>query len=298
MSELAYIKIQKELPYLNPALKKIGHYILNHPERCKTISTKNLADACDVAESTITRFVKTIGFSSFQEMKISLAEYLTTTEVLQNEEENPKLYEDLNSSDTMEQVIQKLVYRNTETLTETMNMLNLTALQQAVDLVSNADTITLISQGYSNVAANEAMMMFSRIGKKCILFEDECNQLMAASVCKDTDLFIGISNSGRTKKVSETLRIAKSNQGKTIGITAFENSPVAQNSDIVLITPTQSKTAETGITWEMISSKTAQILIIDVLCSCYSLKHFDDVLKKMDATYHALKNTRTPRQEQ
>lgn len=295
MKEQAYISIQKELPYLKPALKKIGSYILDNPEQCKTISTKSLAQACDVAESTITRFVKTIGFSSFQEMKISLAEYLTTTEVLNSEDENPKLYEDLMSSDSMDQVIQKLVYRNTATLTETMQALNPSALQKAINYISEADTIILTSQGFSNVAANEAMMMFSRVGKKCILFEDECNQLMAASVCKKTDLFIGISNSGRTKKVIDTLRIAKSNHGKTIGITAFEDSPVAAYSDVALITPTKSNAAENGITWELTSSKTAQILIVDILCACYSLSHFDSILKKMDSTYQALKNTRTPK---
>lgn len=295
MSELAYITIQKELPYLKPALKKIGYYILDNPERCKTITTKSLAEACDVAESTITRFVKTIGFSSFQELKISLAQYLTTTEVMHPEEENPKLYEDLTSSDSMEQIIQKLVYRNTTVLTETMHVLNLKALQQAVNYVSKADTIIVVSQGFSSVAACEAITMFSRIGKRCIFLEDESNQLMIASVCKKTDLFIGISNSGRTKKVVDTMRIAKANRGKTIGITAFENSPLVQCSDISLITPTKSKSAETGITWEMTSSKTSQLLVIDALCACYSIIHFDNTLEKMNATYRALKNTRTPK---
>lgn len=295
MSEQAYIKIQKDLPYLNPALKKIGSYILDNPDECKTISTKSLAQACEVAESTITRFVKTVGFSSFQELKISLAEYLTTNEVLRSEDENPKLYEDLTAEDSMEQVIQKLVYRSTTTLTETMQALNPAALKKAVDCISQAETIILSSQGFSDVAACEALMMFSRVGKKCILFQDECNQLMAASVCKKTDLFIGISNSGRTKKVIDTLRIAKSNHGKTIGITAFEDSPVASYSDVAIITPTKSKAAENGITWELSSSKTAQILIIDILCACYSLKYFDNILEEMNATYQALKDTRTPK---
>lgn len=294
MDNKVYNAIRQELPYLNPALRRIGDYILQNPETCKTITIKSLANSCQVAESTVTRFVKEMGYSSFQELKISLAEYLMTSELLNTPDSDTKLYEDINKSDSLEQVIEKLVYRNTFTLNETRQNLNIAMINQAVDYICDADTLILSSQGFSNIAASEAVMMFSRIGKKCILFGDECNQLMAASVCRPSDLFIGISNSGRTKKVVETLKIVKENLGRTIGITSFDESPVAHYSDIPIITPTKSKSTENGMTWELASAKTAQILVIDVLCACYSLRHYDETLKNMDATYQALKNTRNP----
>ena len=61
--------IYKELSYLNPALRRIGDYIINNPEKCKTITIKELATACEVAESTVTRFVRETGFDSYQQLK-------------------------------------------------------------------------------------------------------------------------------------------------------------------------------------------------------------------------------------
>lgn len=294
MNNKAYAAIQRALPYLNPALKRIGTFILENPEQCKTITTKSLASSCGVAESTVTRFVKEIGFSGFQELKISLAEYLTSTE-LQNAEPLPFMsYEDISPSDSINEVIQKLTFQNNTILNETMQSLNPEPLQQAVECIKKAELILIISQGFSSVAAQEAKIMFSRIGKRCVLYEDECNMRMAASICKPTDLLMGISNSGRTKIVTESLQIAKEHGGMTIGITSFEDSPLALQSDIAVITPTKSKYTENGMTWELASAKTAQLLVIDILCTCYSMKYRDDALHQMEVTYQALKDTRHP----
>lgn len=292
MNNKAYTAIKRELPYLNPALKRIGNYILDNPEECKTITTKSLAAACGVAESTVTRFVKEIGFSGFQELKISLAEYLTSNETSKDDGVSSMLYEALSSLDSMSEVVYKLAYRNICILKDTMQTLRTDTLEKAIEYIARAEVIILCSQGYSSVASCEAKVMFARIGKKCVFYEDECSLLMAASACKPTDLFISISNTGRTKIVTDTIALAKEHGGMTIGITSFEDSPLAVNSDIAIITPARSKAVESGITWEMASAKTAQLLVIDILCACYSLEYYNEVVDKMDVTYQAIKNTR------
>ncbi len=61
--------IYKQVPYLNPALRRIAEYILEHPDQFKTITINELAVACDVAESTVTRFVKEIDLGSLSRVK-------------------------------------------------------------------------------------------------------------------------------------------------------------------------------------------------------------------------------------
>ena len=294
MERNAISLIRQNLEYMNPALKRIAEYIMGHLEESKTITTRQLASICNVAESTVTRFVRELGFGGFAEMKINIAEYLTKNQLPQNGE-NDKIYEDINKDDSTEDVIEKLAYRNTMALTDTQQTLNPEAVNAAVDLIDKADTIIFCCQGFSRIAASEGVMRFLRAGKKCILFEDESVQLMLAAICGPRDVFIGISNTGRTGKVIETLQVAHDNGCSTIAITSFENSPIVHHSDVLLLTPTKSKATETGTTWESASSKTAQILVIDVLCACYTLRHYRHTLKYMDASYQALKNTRVSR---
>ena len=42
--------IYKQAPYLNPALRRIAEYVIEHPEQCKSMTIKQLATACGVAE--------------------------------------------------------------------------------------------------------------------------------------------------------------------------------------------------------------------------------------------------------
>ena len=86
MEKNIVLLIHQHMGYLNPALKRLATYILDNLEQCKTITTKALASTCEVAESTVTRFVREIGFSSFQEFKISIAEYLTQNQMAAGEE--------------------------------------------------------------------------------------------------------------------------------------------------------------------------------------------------------------------
>lgn len=286
--------IRQNMSCLNPALKKLAEYILANLEECKTITTKSLAATCDVAESTVTRFVREIGYGSFQELKITIAEYLTQNQMNQGEQDE-RLYEDLSVDDTAQDMIEKLAYRGSMVLAATRESLEIATLEAAVDIVDNASTVLFCCEGFSKLAAQEAVMRFLRTGKKCLLFEDQSSQLMLASVVGPEDALIGISNSGRTHKVVDSLKIARSRGCKTVAITSFEDSPIVQHADATLLTPTKSRGPESGTTWEAASSQTAQMLVVDALCACHSLRHYSDTVTSMNTTYTAIKDTRYPR---
>ncbi|MHB8062306.1 MAG: MurR/RpiR family transcriptional regulator, partial [Ruminiclostridium sp.] len=275
---------------LNPALQRIGQYILDYPEKCKTMTIKDLSAACGVAESSITRFVKEVGFDSYPDLKIAIAEYLTKNNASTASENY--IYEDISKDDSVLTIVEKVFFHNVQMLSQTKQMLNPDELNRAVEALESADTIIFSCKGSSSVAAEEAVMRFTRAGKKCVFFRDESIQLMTASISTKNDVVIGISNSGSSISVVNTLELARKNGSKTIGITAFENSPLASNSDILLFTPTKQTENSDGMSWESTSSKTAQILIIDILYACFAVKHFSDTFNYLDKTYKALRNTR------
>jgi DNA-binding MurR/RpiR family transcriptional regulator len=136
------------------------------------------------------------------------------------------------------------------------------------------------------------VIRFSRAGKKCLLFRDESLQLITASAASPKDVAIGISNSGRSVSVVRAMALARKNGVRTIGITAFENSPLAKNTDVVLYTPTKQSDSEDGFGWEATSSKTAQILVLDILYACYAARRYESTRFHMKESYEAIRFTR------
>jgi DNA-binding MurR/RpiR family transcriptional regulator len=284
--------IYRKAPYLTRSLRRIADYILEHPDRCKTMTIKDLASASQVAESSVTRFVKEIGLKSYQEFKMALVEALTLNGVSGLPSQDTHVYEDISRTDSVETIVDKVVYRHIQTLTETKRRLDLFELGKAVEAIEKAQAILFCCMGSSGIAAEEGVMRFTRAGKKCLLFKDQSIQLMTSAIVGPDDVVIGISNSGYSTAVIESLKLAQSKGAPTIVITSFENSPLVKVADIALFTPTKSPPHGPGLYWEATTSKSAQTLVIDLLCACYAVRHFDETLIFLEETFLAVRSTR------
>jgi len=117
--EILLLKIRGLLPSLNPALKKIGEFVLEDPGNIKHMRIKDLAQQCSVAEATVTRFVKTIGLGSFQELKIKIAEITTD-----RREAEEQVYDDVSRNDSLQSIVEKIVFTNIEAMRNTRKVID------------------------------------------------------------------------------------------------------------------------------------------------------------------------------
>ena len=279
--------IYKQAPYLNPALRRIAEYVIEHPEQCKSMTIKQLATACGVAESTVTRFVKEINLASYQELKIAIAETLSSTDGAETSMPERYVYEGILSTNSGQMIVDKVVHRNIQTLTDTKQRLNMTELDKAVLAIEQAQVIVFSCMGSSAVAGEEGVMRFTRAGKKCLLFRDQSIQLMTTAIVNERDVVIGISNSGRSTPVIECLKLAQTKGAKTICITSFDDSPLVKYADIALFTPTKSPPPGLDLYGEATTSVSAQILVLDVLYAGYAVRNIDETLEFLEDTYAA-----------
>jgi DNA-binding MurR/RpiR family transcriptional regulator len=287
--------IYRKKGYLNPALRRIGEFTLGHPDLCKTMTISELAIACDVAESTVSRFVREIGLKSYQDLKIALTEavYANDADARQQDSTQKSFYENVNRDDSTETIIEKVAFRNLQTLKGAKQQLDIEEIDRAVDIINGAGTLLFSCMGSSAVAAEEAVMRFTRAGKKCLLYRDESIQLMTAAVVGGDDALLGVSNSGRSAPVVNALKLAKSRGVPTIAITSFEDSPVAKLSDIAIFTPTKTPPPGLDLYGEATTSVSAQLFVIDVLYTSFAARNFDETLRYLEMTYAtAIKDTR------
>ena len=74
------LKIQTSYNQLTKAEKKIADFILENKENVIYMSITELANACEVGETSVYRFCRTLEFGGYQEFKMELSLYLASNE--------------------------------------------------------------------------------------------------------------------------------------------------------------------------------------------------------------------------
>lgn len=246
-------KIRSYYAKLSEKEKKIADYILDNPENIIHSTINEVAEDLNVADATVFRFCKRLGFKGYQAMKIALASEIITP--------IQQIHEEITEEDDEKTISEKAFQSNIRTLENTLNILDQTSIKKAIDLLIQADRVEFYGTGGSSVIAMDGFHKFVRTGIKAFAFIDSHFQLMSASQLTDKDVAVVISHSGTNKDTISILKTAKKNGAKTIGITSYPKSPIAQIADVALYTSSE----ETEFRSEALSSRIAQLSLIDAL---------------------------------
>ncbi|MGO4887470.1 MurR/RpiR family transcriptional regulator [Anaerobacillus sp. MEB173] len=246
-------RIRSSYPQFSDKEKIIADYILNNPDKIIHLTINQIAEDLNVAEATVFRFCKRIGFKGFQAMKIALASESTAP--------IKEIHEEFNIDDDEKTVAEKVFKSNIRTLEETLQVIDGASFKKAVQAILHANRVEFYGSGGSGTVAEDAHHKFLRTGIQTIAYIDSHLQLMSASQLTENDVIVLISHSGSNKDLLQALELAKEIGVTTIGITALGKSPLSQGVDIPLYTVSE----ETELRFEALASRLAQLSIIDAL---------------------------------
>ncbi|KOS69106.1 transcriptional regulator [Lysinibacillus contaminans] len=235
--------------------KKVADYILENIKGVIYMSITDLADACNVGESSVFRFCKTMDLKGYQEFKIVLAHSISL------DNETPQLSSMITMQDTIEELASKALSSNINALTETFNLITENNISNAVESMVQAERIHFFGVGTSLMTAMEAKNKFMRITNKTECSLDSHLQVMSAALMTEKDVAILISYSGSTKDTIEVAKVAKERGAKIISITRFAKSPLTSFSDITLLCGANEGPLQGG----SLSAKIAQLYLLDLL---------------------------------
>ncbi|RDI43162.1 MurR/RpiR family transcriptional regulator [Falsibacillus pallidus] len=255
--------IRTNYSILSDTEKRIADYILKNPEQIIHRSINQLADELNVADSTVFRFCKRIGFKGYQALKISLA-----SEVMGALKD---IHEEIRQGDNVLTVSEKVFQSNIKTIEDTMHLLDQMTMDNAVEVLCQAKKIFFFGNGGSGIIAMDAYHKFIRTGLPVYASTDSHIQLMTASQMTPDDCAVFISHSGSTKDILLVLDIVKDTGASSIGITNFSKSPLSKKVDISLFTLSD----ETDYRSEALSSRIAQLTLIDALYVNIMMKQAD-----------------------
>lgn len=231
---------------LTKAEKKVADIVLKEEKNIIYDSLTDLAEKCEVGETSVLRFCRQIGYKGFQDFKLALAQELENST---NYESNP------------DKTSEKIKQRNIKTLEETTSLIDDDLIQNVVNEFKNAKRIVFFGVGSSGSTAEFANFRFIRTGLPVEVVTDSHLGLIKASLLSENDLAVVISVSGSTVDIVDIAKRAKESHAKVICITSHIKSPVTKYADYVLL----SASRETPTEGSAFSSVISQLHILDVL---------------------------------
>ncbi len=267
-------RIRAKSPTLAASEARVANWVMQQPEKIMSLSMAQVAQACHVSDTTVLRFCRNVGFQGYTDLKLSIARDLTSpTQVI---------HDDIAAEDPPVVIARKVFMSNIQALYDTLEVLDETALVEAITLLQNARQILIVGVGTSIPIVQGMYSMLMRLGLNCKAQTDSYLQLMEVALLGPQDVVIGISQSGSSKDPVYTLKQAKANRAATICITGNAESPITQYADVTLL----SVAREARI--EAIASRIAQMSIADALYIIVALNNIDTAIHNEKLIWDAL----------
>lgn len=274
-----FTQIKSHFNTFTRAEKKVGEFILNNPKEVLYMSITDLADKCNVGDTSVFRFCKTLNLKGYQDFKMILAQSLKS-----DDEGVQPLSEKVTIHDSVEQVARKVLLTNVNALNETFDLIKPEVVEETVKLLLEAEKIVFFGVGASMITAMEATNKFMRITPKVECIIDPHLQSMRAALLTPKDVAVAISYSGSTKDTIDTVDIAKKRGAKIICITRFVKSPLTAHSDMTLLCGANEGPLQGG----SLSAKLSQLYLLDVLYMEYFKRTFDKSKANKELTSEAV----------
>lgn len=219
-------RMQRVEASLSPAERQVAQAVRLDYEATTRMTIAELAERAGVSQPSVTRFARSVGCSSFSDFKIRLATTLTVAAAY--------LKTDRVFSDDIGQLAQSVMMRAANAVRAALDQLDTAAVGAAIAALSSARRIDLYGQGGGSASLIEdAKLRLFRLGIPTSCYIDGHQMRMSAATLQPGDAVLVISNSGRSKAVTEAAQIATSFGATVVSITR-PNTPIASASGIVI----------------------------------------------------------------
>lgn len=256
------IKLRAELNKLSISERKVASCILADNDEILEMGISDIAQRSGVSDATVVRLCRSLGYRGLKELKIAIAG--------ERKENDHYVREDrsISTEDSVQELKQKVMYACMEAIHDTMEVLDDSQLQAAIDAMYHAKYIDIFGIGGSAAVAYCAQHNFRKIGVRVNVCSDINQHYLMAERFSPNDVALGISQSGETESVCSALERAAAKGATVISISGNRNSRIARASDISLISSCIDQMMPADHTYE----RSAQVGIIDILFAGVAMK--------------------------
>ncbi|WP_377887619.1 MurR/RpiR family transcriptional regulator [Alkalihalobacillus sp. R86527] len=273
------ISIHESMASLKPSERKVAEYIVNRPEEVINLSIQKLAHRTEVSEATIIRLSRTLNYKGFQELKLRIAGDLA-------KKQSSNSYQEISIDGTVDSFIANISNNNIQSINDTLSVLSRDEVEKAIEVLGKARKIALYGIGASGLIAQDFKQKLSRINRWCEAAVDYDSQGTISANLSEEDVVFGISYSGQTNDIIQSLNIAKENGATVITLTKYGANPVSKLADIKLFTSSLEKSIRSGA----MSSRISQLNVIDILYVGLTSRNYNESVAALERTRKAVEH--------
>ena len=268
-------RIRASYYQLTAAERKVADYVLTQHSQVQFMSITQLADECGTAETTVTRFCRSLKLKGFNAFKIELARHSVLGVSSRREPV---------STDTLAGRVQESGRLAIDAVHQTTELMDLNQIGRAVELIEQAPTVLCLGSGGSMIMACECAHLFSTVTGKFTTISDAHMQISAVATMDPKGVIILFSYSGATAGGIQILELARQRGIRTILVTRFQKSPAAKLSEVVLCCGSNESPFQFG----SVPAKVAQLVVIDVFFQEYCLRNQESCNERVQYIASAL----------
>lgn len=276
-------KISALYSSLNEAERKVADFVLNHPDEARGCSVIHLSDRSGVSETTVVRFCRSIGFKGYADFKLALVAELAPQRELPLE-----VHGDVSVEDDLPQLVRKVLHMDVQAVASTMELLDMTQFERAVEALASARRVAIFGVGSSLPVCMDLQYRLQRCGVNTLFSVDDHMQAINAALLQQGDVGLAVSYSGESRETIDSVELAKESGAQTIGVTSFRRSTLAKLCDICLITSAgRTKWLDENITVRLV-----QLALFDALCVALARLKRAEAMPLLDRIARAVERKR------
>lgn len=227
--------ISNKLDSLTPKAQILGNYIMQNPSKAVFMTTKELAQTCDISEATVVRFVSTLGYEGYSDFQNALKDFVNTGLSLPERADIKGIKE--HGVDRLHRgVLEELgnlqhLYENISV--ETMN--------EFVDQLDKANTVYVVGSRISYTYAYYLGWSLTKIRKGIHILKGSDSTSFDLLVNANSPSLVILTTS--TRYPNELIKLARMIQRSSHTLLTMTDSsicPIIGFSDLSLVVPSRS----------------------------------------------------------
>lgn len=226
-------KIEEQAARHNDARKYIGDFLLLEKRNVGKYSMQQIAEKTYTSKTTLFRYAQGFGFSGWKEF---INEFLEEVHYSESHYSNVDPNLPFMPNDTTKEIVEKITKIQMESLEETVNQLDIDALNLAVDRILGARRyIVLFGISPNNLLGRIFKRKLESIGiLMTVASMDESGMISSALEEGDCAIIVSYSGNNELREPMRYVQELKEKKVKLIGITGGGSNFIRQTIDCVL----------------------------------------------------------------
>ena len=274
-------RLRIEGPTMPEALARIAAVITGDPESVAHASIVDLAERTGTSTATVTRFSRALGFKGYANLRVAIA---TETGRAEQARWETDISGDIAPEDSLDSVLKVIATADTRAIQATAGGLDMAHVERVAAAIAAAGRVEIFGLGSSGTAGREMAFRLERIRVPVWSRSDTHTALTNAALLGPGDVAIGLSHSGRTVEVIETLAEAADHGALTVAVTSYPRSPLADTADVVFTTAVH----ETTFRLAALSALHSTLLVLDLIYVAVAQRTYERTTEAFELTVRAV----------